>query len=664
MALKLLQQLPKHLGQMGICRYVSICSNPTLLFRQQPAEILCVACLCTSSTRCIHNHGCRKVTFEEPRRGLTTIVCEQSMVGSSSVSLHKDSFPRVCLTQMHQPTTGDQEAFYEQLNNCTSSCQVFRLLHSVEVMTDTMAAASLHRVADLEKDVNCLKDPSVLEKDIIRALCQQLEEDSEQLTDSGVISALLACTRLYLDPWSTLMVRLVSESQKRVDQGQLGVLLLCDLGNSLLSLEGPGSILLEQVISQIQARDPAQWTVAELLAVYKLIEAGAGFDGRYCDLFKAMHTHTLYVTSRMNPSTVSGVLGALTNLQQTGAKPLVKALCKEAARHVPHFTDEELTVVLGALIHFCHSDHQFVDAMEKYVPSMTFTSDPETVTKVMQFFGRRNILSPVVFDAVAESFMYRASDYTPSQVTRQIMAFGKLGYLPPNAAVVFRTLETILDTRFSQFQPRALLNLLHSCILVERFPVNFVSKVFSSYFLQQLQGQGSGMNRYVLAQLTQLHMTMMLEYPFYRVPRLLRQYRVKNFRMPGQSLETPVDEYYYELVKIGLVNLLGCPSYFGSRVLTPYCYTLDVEIKLDEDRQVLPASRDEGVFKRLALCIDGHNRFTFKKRQLLGKEATKQRHLRLLGYEVIQLPFYELKRQKKSSIEEYLRQKIFPHILS
>lgn len=664
MALKLLQQLPKQLGQMGICRYAFICSNPKLLFRYQPADIPCVACLCTSSTRCIHNNGCRKLRLEEgTRRELTTIVREPSMVvGSSSVGLHKDPSPRVCLTQMHQPTPADQKAFHRRLKKCMSSRQVFRLLHSVEMMTDTMAAASLHRVADLEQGVKCLKDPSVLEHDVIRALCQQLEEDSERLTDSGVISALLACTRLYLDPCSTLMARLVSESQERLDQCHLSVMQLCDLGKAMLAIEGPSSTMMEQVMSQIQKKVVARWTVAELREVYKLLQLGAGFEGKYCDLLNAMHAHAVTVTNLMNPSAVTEVLSVLTNLKRTRAMPLVISLCKRAVRHVPHFTDEELSLVLGALIHFGHSNQYFVDAMEKYVPSMTFTSHPETVTKVMQFFGRRNILSPVVCDAVAESFVYRADDYTTSQVARQIMPFGQLGYLPPNAVDVFREVEKILHTRFSHFQPRTLLNVLHSCILVERFPVNFVSKVFSSYFLQQLQEEGSGMDRYVHAQLTQLYMTVKLECPFYKGPQLLPQYRVKSFLTPGKSLETTVDIHLYNSVKTGLVELFGGRSYFGSRVLTPYCYTLDVEIKLDEDGYVLPASYNDEVSKRIALCIDGQKRFTSNRRHLLGKEAIKQRHLRLLGYEVVQIPFYEFEKlRNRDSVVEYLHQKIFPN---
>lgn len=40
---------------------------------------------------------------------------------------------------------------------------------------------------------------------------------------------------------------------------------------------------------------------------------------------------------------------------------------------------------------------------------------------------------------------------------------------------------------------------------------------------------------------------------------------------------------------------------------------------------------------RIALCIDGSKRFAANAEKLLGKEAIKQRHLRILGYEVVQV---------------------------
>uniref|UniRef100_A0A673ZMA3 FAST kinase domains 3 n=1 Tax=Salmo trutta TaxID=8032 RepID=A0A673ZMA3_SALTR len=332
-----------------------------------------------------------------------------------------------------------------------------------------MAAAALHRVADPEGPLS--------------VLCCQLEQDSSRLTETGLVSALLACTHLYVDPWSTLPD----------ERGQL-----CTFGQAL---EGPGCGMLEQVMEQVQKQEPGLWSLAELTAVYGLLQAGVGEEGSYQDLLNAMHTPSWW-------------------------------------------TQEGVCMV--------------------QVLKMAFTSHPETVTKVMQYFGCLNILSLPVFDAVAESLVSRADIYSTSQVARQIIPFGKLGYLSPN--------------------PRTLLNLLHSCVLVERFPVNFVSKVFNLYFLQRLQGtlidKPTGQIPGMGVVLAQLYMTVKLECPFYEGPRLHPMYHVKFFLTP---------------------------------VLTPYCYTLDVEIKLDEDGYVLPASEIDDIFKRIAVCIDGHEVYWEKR---------------------------------------------------
>lgn len=662
MALKLVHRLPL-LGHSRIqCR-------PAGAFRPSRLQITSiasmsgyVACQYPSTCWCNRVHGCLKLQLDcRVNRSLTTIAREPLFVASSTVGLHRDSAPRFHLTQLHRPTVEEERSFLQRLKTCSSSGGVFKLLCSVETLSDTMAAAALHRVADLEQEDSALRDPAVLEKKTIRELCHQLEQDSGRLSDGGLVSALLACTRLYLDPLSLLMVRLVSESQIRLDKGEMSIDQLCTLGQAVLAMQGPDCVMMHQVMEQIQRQEPAQWSLKELVSVYNLLQGRGIEDGKYRDLLNCMHTHAVTVTSCMDRAAVSGVLRALVTLNQLQALPLVISLCKQSVRHVPHFTDQELTHVLDALMHFGHSDHYLVEALERYIPTVAFTSHPETISKVMQFLGSRRILSPAIFDAVAESFVYRVDEYTTSQVTRQIAAFGILGYHPPNAGKLFRKVEIFLQARLSHFQPRTLLNLLHTCILVERFPVNFVPKVFNKSFLQQLHEQNVGIHQGMLGQLTQLYMAMILEYPFYEGPKLPRKYRIKSFRHPPVSLETPVDLQLYNQVKIGLVDLLGARSYFASQVLTPYCYTLDVEIKLDEEGFVLPASHNEGIHKRIALCIDGQNRFASNTRQLLGKEAIKQRHLQLLEYKVVQIPFYEFENlQSKSDTVEYLHKKIFP----
>uniref|UniRef100_A0A8C7W870 RAP domain-containing protein n=1 Tax=Oncorhynchus mykiss TaxID=8022 RepID=A0A8C7W870_ONCMY len=344
----------------------------------------------------------------------------------------------------HRPTVAEEKAFLDRLGSCSSSRQV---LHSSALWRSRLTLWQ-PCTAWLTQ-----KDPS-----------------------TGLVSALLACTYLYVDPWSRLAVRLVSECQERLDGSQMSVGQLCTFGQALLALEGPGCGMLEQV----QRQEPGQWSLAELTA------------------------------------------------------------------------------------------------------------------------------------------------------TRALDGF----YFPP---------------RDSYQGDAVLLNLLHSYILVERFPVNFVSKVFNLYFLQKLQGTLIDKPTGRLTYLTQLHQLCQEEWG----PRLLPMYRVKFFLTPGRSLEMPVDGHLYNYVKTGLVDLLGARAYFTSRVLTPYCYTLDVEIKLDEDGYVLPAH---------ALCYfvvslqDSHKRFTVNTRQLLGKEA-----MRLLGYEVVQISYYEFEKlRNKTEVVEHLHKNIFP----
>lgn len=439
---------------------------------------------------CISSHGLRKPLSDW---GVSSPFREPNIVSYGKGDCFRRSFFQFRVSPSHQPSEDEERSFQQSLRSCNSSQEVFNLLCSLEILSDTMAAAALHRVADFEQNGHSLQNPSVLDNDAIRCLCFQLEQEYGQLTDAGLSSALLACTRLFLDPWSTLMVRLVSENQRRLEGGKMKVGQLCTIGEAMLAVEGPGCVILHQVLEEIQKQESADWNVADAVSVYKLLQDSAADDAYYTDLMNAVQSHSLHDVSELDPAMVSVLLNKLVTVDKhkDNFKPVVINLCKQAVRHLPQFTDKELTLVLGALIHFGHSDDYLVEAMEKYVPTVGFTAHPETVAKVMQFFSRRNIWCPPVFDAVAESFVYRADEYSASQVTRQIMAFGKLGYLPPNAGNMFKKVEEILHTRFLQFKPRTLLNLLHACTLVQRFPVNFVSRVFTRDFIQQLQGKYS-----------------------------------------------------------------------------------------------------------------------------------------------------------------------------
>ncbi|NXX82361.1 FAKD3 protein, partial [Urocolius indicus] len=384
----------------------------------------------------------------------------------------------------------DEQLFFEKLNSLCTSKEIFYFLRSLEVMFGTMASGALQRIAEIEVDDNGLKNPErVLENEVFRALCFQFEMESSKLSNSGLLNALQALIKLRIDPQSTLMATLLSESEERLGKGQLTVKNLCALGESLLELEGPNCAMLEQVVKHMREKDIDKWSPREIAMTYKMLQVAVGEGEQYQDLLNRLNSVTLLVVFQLSPELTSIILNSLIVLHQVQAVSLVTALCKHAVKHIPHFTDDELVCVLEAFLYFGHSEQLFTEALETHVPKSIFTMHPQTVSKVMHYCCQKMILSKPIFDAVAQSFISDAERFTADQIAECIIPFGTLNYLPPSASSLFRKLETILHTQISHFQPHTLLKLLHSCVLIQRYPVNFLPKVFSPYFLQQLQGK-------------------------------------------------------------------------------------------------------------------------------------------------------------------------------
>ncbi|NXQ27672.1 FAKD3 protein, partial [Alaudala cheleensis] len=551
----------------------------------------------------------------------------------------------------------DEQLFFKTLSNLHTSKDIFYFLSSLEVMSDTMASGALQRISEVEVDDSGVKNPGLLENEVFRALCFRFEFESSRLSNTGLLNALQALIKLRVDPQSTLMTSLLSESEERLGRGQLTAENLCSLGESLLELEGPSCATLEQIVNHMQDRGIERWSPREIVMAYKILQVTAR-EGEQCqNLLNRLNSVTLQRVSQLSPNFASVILNSLMVLHQSQAVLLVTALCKHSVKHVPYFTDHELVNVLEAFLYFGQKLQIFTEALERHVPRSILTMHPQTVSKVMHYCCKKMILSEPIFDAVAEGFISDADRLTTDQIAAYIIPFGTLNYLPPSASALFRKLEAVLHTHLRHFQPHTLLKLLHSCVLIQRYPINFLPKIFSPYFLQKLQAQPPGLNRVVMSQLTQLFLTVTLECPFYEGPKLLPKYQVKAC----PTLHSSPDVHLFKRVKRGLLYLLKKRIYFASEVSTPYFYVVDIEIKLDEEGFVLPAAQLEEVHKRIALCVDGQNRFCADSHNLLGEEAIKQRHLQLLGYEVVQIPFFEIESlQNTRKMADYLHKKIFP----
>lgn len=83
-------------------------------------------------------------------------------------------------------------------------------------------------------------------------------------------------------------------------------------------------------------------------------------------------------------------------------------------------------------------------------------------------------------------------------------------------------MEDVLERRFVEFPPKEIIELLLSFIYIERYPLNFVRKIFNPYFMDRLHTQQEGDVMMSRAQLHLFDFIMKIEARGYNGPFLPR----------------------------------------------------------------------------------------------------------------------------------------------
>ena len=97
--------------------------------------------------------------------------------------------------------------------------------------------------------------------------------------------------------------------------------------------------------------------------------------------------------------------------------------------------------------------------------------------------------SPVILEGIGQYFIESHKTLSVPQVSALAPVFGHLDFTPPNGFKFWELLEFYLDVKFNQFTPVDIINLLVSFIYIEKFPINFTSKLFNPFFLDRLHSQ-------------------------------------------------------------------------------------------------------------------------------------------------------------------------------
>lgn len=382
--------------------------------------------------------------------------------------------------------------------------------------------------------------------------------------------------------------------------------------------------------------------------------------------------HTIHVCLR---------LAVLLGLPSDG--PLVCALERERRFRLPPKLQPALPPVLqgGQRLEAALSCPRFLRHPRQHLIRSLAEARPEELTPhvmvlLAQHLARHRLREPQLLETIAHFLVVQEAQLSSKVVQKLVLPFGRLNYLPAEQQFM-PCLERIL-ARDAGLAPLATVNILMSLCQLRCLPFRALHFVFSPGFISHISGTPHAL--IVRRYLSLLDTAVELELPGYRGPRLPRRQQVPIFPQPLTTDRTRCKYSHKDIVAEGLRQLLGEEKYRRDLTVPPgYC--TDFLLCVSSSGAVLPvrtqdpflpypprsSARDPAAaqprtrdpVQRVVLMLRERWHFCRDGRVLLGSRALRERHLGLLGYQLLPLPFEELESQRGlPQLKSYLRQKL------
>ncbi|XP_010565475.1 FAST kinase domain-containing protein 1, mitochondrial isoform X1 [Haliaeetus albicilla] len=341
---------------------------------------------------------------------------------------------------------------------------------------------------------------------------------------------------------------------------------------------------------------------------------------------------------------------------------------------------EELTHVNGEWFEEVLSG-ETVAMCQRLIDQITWAN----VLQLSFFLIKTNHRCPSLLDRIASVTVENIDKIHPFEIYFILFLFSALNYDPPANEEFFESCIQRLTSNLSCFGTHRLVLLGHVLAVAGYFPPVLMTRIFNVSFLSKLDAQlevlPDILKQRVRLCLMKLNRAVCLECPEFHIPWFHEHYCQRVFCNSSSQIN-PLRQHVHRM----LTEILGGSHYARMSVLTPYCYEIDFECVLDENKKPLsyvaqntPLDDVEGIrlthdikdkgrkalppgAQRIALEFLDSKAFSKDSHHLKGESALKKRHLEMLGYRVVQIPHFEwnsMVLSTKGEQLEYLRRHLY-----
>ncbi|XP_076356647.1 LOW QUALITY PROTEIN: FAST kinase domain-containing protein 3, mitochondrial-like [Tachypleus tridentatus] len=533
------------------------------------------------------------------------------------------------------------------LEACLSTKQLLAYLRDLPLkeVSSSVALAVLERLIELKgvgSDEISLEDISpehTLYSVIIYRLCELVSS----FEDINAMLAGLGCVlkgRMDEEEKRVYVECFVQDCLYQVSDGKLSILQTCELVNLLHRAGGDQQVTVDKLWSSIV--DSAEYIDEKnILTVFGILPC---FKTSQAVVLRTLMKRVELCYLKLTGTQVALILQVVSNLRQRPYK-LLSVLTRWTNLNLHTLSEKEFKDIVRFMNRMKFRDSGLDHAVERYMKTKGLKCQNTGVVRVVSeyctLFRWRNTK---VLECLAAVFIKHGKKISRERVESIVHLFGLLNHQPACAFEFFENLENLLLERFADFKPQSIIEILMSCIYLQRYPLNFVKKVMSPFFLDRLNvSLADAELQWAHKRLKLLDAALSLECHQYRGPFFPKNLSAKSIHKDGRllKLKTSLNDCFSELLGGGDRFKF---SFVIPRLPLSDLYIIDYFFHLNKAGYPLPLCSPSGIYKRVAVLVHLPEHYCLNTDHLIGPQSMRERHLHLLGYEVIHLNYEALDR--------------------
>jgi len=317
-------------------------------------------------------------------------------------------------------------------------------------------------------------------------------------------------------------------------------------------------------------------------------------------------------------------------------------------------SENNLTSIINELNSSNYVDIGIVKALERYVKAKHKTiNSPTLMVEIMNYCSKFNVHSEQIFEGCSDYIINYGSNITPSQFRDLFWPFGKLNYKPKSALEFWKKVENIINKEFYNFKTQETIDILLSCVYLQKHPLNFVHKVFNTSFMQHIYDEG-GHKEYIKSKLKLIDQCMTLECDHYHGPVLPKDNSAKSIWWDNRIKRILKDinsslEIVFHSYKISYSTILSQLPLMSIYIIDALIYPNKFEI----NSKYINFKKNPGLCTAILIHLPEH--YCWEKEHLTGIETTRIRHLRKIGLNVMSINYNQLLKLKyPAELTEYI----------